>query len=377
MIMKKIPLFKVMCHDDVTKHLEPVFDSGYIGQGPKVEEFEQELGKVFDNDYVVTTNSCTSAIHLALHILKIQPGNEILTTPLTCTATNWPILAHRANIKWVDIDPKTLNVDLDDLARKITPQTKAIIVTHWGGYPVNLRRLRFILQKVWETYRIRPGIIEDCAHAFGSRFEDRPIGYNKHGSIACFSFGPIKSLTCGDGGALVLPHSDYYHTAKLGRWYGIDRNTDKKEMRCEANVYNWGYKFHMNDINATIGLGNLGLAQNAVTRAKDNAEFYNRELDEANGIEQLDYGYSDFDSSYWLYTILVEDRKGFTKKMDEHGIHTSQVHNRNDEHYCVGRFRRLLPSLDDVVGRMVCIPVGWWVSNEDREYIADCIQAGW
>ena len=143
---QSIPLFKVFMARTAKEKVGEVLDSGYIGQGPKVEEFEKQLGEYFGNKKVVTVNAGTSALHLALHLLKkpkedwvkneygsvafsnqnwpgIQEGDEVLATALTCTASNWPIVANGLKIKWVDIDPTTLNMDLDDLKRKMSPKT--------------------------------------------------------------------------------------------------------------------------------------------------------------------------------------------------------------------------------------------------------------
>ena len=141
---KEIPLFKVFMADTAAEEVGKVLNSGFIGQGTKVDEFETQLNDYFQHPYITTLNSATSAEHLALHLIKkpksftkadgygvrenvwegIEEGDEVLTTPLTCTATNWPILANNFKIKWVDIDPNTLNMDMDDLERKITKKTK-------------------------------------------------------------------------------------------------------------------------------------------------------------------------------------------------------------------------------------------------------------
>ena len=253
-----IPLFKVYMAESAIEKTSQVLRSGFIGQGPVVEEFEKHLKDSFSYDHLVTLNSATSAEHLALHLLKnptphfpgIQAGDEILTTPMTCTATNWPILANGFNIKWVDIDPETLNMDLDDLARKITPKTKAIMIVHWGGYPVDLDRLNAICAQAGMINDYKPAIIEDCAHAMGSVYKKKLIGTS--GNFCTLSLQAIKHVTAGDGGILFTPR-DFYRRAKLLRWYGIDREGDRKDFRCEANIPEWGYKFHMNDINAGIG----------------------------------------------------------------------------------------------------------------------------
>jgi dTDP-4-amino-4,6-dideoxygalactose transaminase len=163
-------------------------------------------------DYIVTLNSGTSGLHLALDLLKkssgkwpgLEEGDEVLATSLTCTASNFPILANNLNIKWVDIDPTTLNMDLDDLSRKISPKTKAIMVVHWGGYPIDLERLRQIQEKAMRMYGFKPAVIEDCAHAMGSKYKGKLIG--TQGNICTFSLQAIKHITSVDGGLLFVPH---------------------------------------------------------------------------------------------------------------------------------------------------------------------------
>jgi dTDP-4-amino-4,6-dideoxygalactose transaminase len=391
-----IPLFKVFVDDSVSEEVTKVLYSGFIGQGPKVEEFEGLLKNYLRNYLVVTTNAATSAEHLAIHLLKnqaihnafidgaasyksqwpgINPGDEILTTPLTCTATNWPILANGFKIKWVDVDPLTCNMDLDDLARKITPKTKAIMVVHWGGYPIDLTRLSEIQEEASKIIGFKPAIIEDCAHAFGSTYRGKKIG--NHGNICTFSFQAIKHLTTGDGGALVLPHKELYDRAKLLRWYGIDRETNSKDFRCEDDIKEWGYKFHMNDINATIGINNFNtVTEKLIQRNIDNANFYNSELEGIDGVQLME-NKDDRQSTYWIYTIRVKNRDRFMDYMRECNIMVSRVHERNDKHTCVKEYKTLLPNLEKLVDEMICIPCGWWVTNEDREYIVECIKKGW
>ena len=157
---------------DVLGPLKKVLESGFIGQGPKVVEFEKLFSKSIRHARCISTNSATSAEHLALHLLKkpqddwegMSPGDEVLATPLTCTASNFPILANGFKIKWVDVDPHTLNMDLDDLARKITPKTKAIMVVHWGGYPNDLDKIKLIQEQAYSRIGVKPVVIEDCAH---------------------------------------------------------------------------------------------------------------------------------------------------------------------------------------------------------------------
>jgi dTDP-4-amino-4,6-dideoxygalactose transaminase len=376
-----IPLFKVYMSPSAKQEAGKVLDSGYIGQGQKVEEFEKLLKERFKNDYVLTTNSATSAEHLALHLLKkpygnwpgIQDGDEVLATPLTCTASNWPILANNLKIKWVDIN-ENLTMDLDDLARKITPKTKAIMLVHWGGYPVDLDRVREIQNQAYQNFGFKPAVIEDCAHAFGSTFKGQPLG--SHGNICTFSFQAIKHLTCVDGGALVLPHEELYNRGKLLRWYGINRETNKKDFRCEADIPEWGFKFHMNDVNASVGIENLKEVDKVLETHKDNGRYYDEALKGVSGVTLLERD-ARMDSAFWIYSFLVERRQDFMDYMKTCGIMVSQVHERNDIHSCVREFKTILPTLDKVCPHLISIPVGWWVTKEDREYIAECIKKGW
>jgi dTDP-4-amino-4,6-dideoxygalactose transaminase len=267
-----------------------------------------------------------------------------------------------------------MNIDLTDLARKITRDTAAIQVVHWGGYPVDMQRLEKIRDDAYERLGVYPTIVQDCAHALGSTLHGEPL--TKWGDVATYSFQAIKHLTCGDGGALVTEHEGDWERAKLLRWYGIDREGPRGDFRCESDISEWGYKFHMNDISATIGLANLSLLDDTITKHQNNAAFYNKELKGVPGVSLL-FNIPGFDSAYWIYTIRVERRTEFMTRMKEKGIDTSQVHARNDKHSCVKQYRALLPMLDIVDKDMVCIPVGWWVTGEERQYIVDCIKAGW
>jgi len=381
MASREIPLFKVYMNPEASKSVGEVLESGYIGQGPKVEEFEDKLKIDFGYNLLVTTNSATSADHLALHLLKapanswpgIIDGDEVLATSITCTASNWPIINNGMRIKWVDVDPKTFNMDLDDLAKKISPTTKVILFTHWGGYPVDLDRVREIQDQAFELYGFRPAVIEDCAHAFGSTYKGKRLG--NHGNIAFYSFQAIKHITSVDGGALFLPHQNLYQRAKLLRWYGISRE-GRAAFRCEEPIDEVGFKFHMNDVSATVGLANLAHSHTIVDIHKSNGNFYNEALKGVGGVTLLENA-PDRESSFWIYSMKVERQEDFTRYMAENGVTVSRVHERNDKHPAVSEFQTILPNTDWLVKEMISIPCGWWVTTEDREYIVDLILAGW
>lgn len=368
-----IPLFKVSMSPGIGQDLEKVLQSGYVGQGEKVNEFEERLKSHIGTQFINTVNSGTSGLTLALRLAKQGDRDEVITTPLTCTATNWAILANGLKIKWADINPHDLNIDVQDVARKITPKTLAIMVVHWGGYACDLRKLAELQDICQRTYGFSPVIIEDCAHTWDAKYEGKNIG--THGNFAVFSFQAIKHFSTADGGLLVSPDLLSHKRATLLRWYGLDRNSSF-DFRCEQNIQEWGYKFHMNDVNATIGLNNLNSASQNVKTHKENAAYFNQELNNINGL-QLTQLEKNRESSYWVYSILVENKSDFCKKLKTSGIMTSMVHARNDRHVCIKESTAILPGMDEVSEKLICIPCGWWVSQKDREHIVETIKSGW
>lgn len=369
---------------DVGEPLLQTLYSGMITQGQKVEEFESNLSSLFDYPYILTLNSATSGLTMAMRMIKddfvsrgipFSDDDEVLTTPLTCMATNVPILANKMKLRWVDVDKSTGLIDLEDLEKKITSNTKIIIFVHWGGYPVNLDKLNAILDKKEKELGFRPQVIEDCAHAFLSEYKGKKLGTT--GNYAVFSLQAIKHLTTGDGGLLFCPSKESYDAAKLLRWYGIDRskrNYKGKDFRLEADVTDWGYKFHMNDVNATIGLHNLPYIKDNIEKIRKNAEYYDTHIQNPN-ITIVQPFQEEYKSSYWLYTVFVNEKAKFIEYMKERNVMVSQVHQRNDIHTCFKSFKSSLPNLDYVEQHIICIPVGWWVTDGEREQIVQHVNA--
>ncbi len=374
--MRNIPLFKVFMADSAPDAVAEVLKSGYIGQGPKVDEFEQQLAAYLQTPYVNTVNSGTSGLHLLLHMIKSECNwerDEVLTTPLTCTATNFPILANGMKIKWVDLDPATCNIYMQDLRRKISRKTAAIMVVHWGGYPCDLDELKKIQEECQSMYGFTPPIIEDCAHAFGTTYKDKMLG--NHGNYCMFSFQAIKHLTTGDGGMVTCPTEESHNRAKLLRWFGLDR-TSSADFRCDQNIQEWGYKFHMNDISATIGIENLKYVDWILDKHRQNSKFLRNNLSFMTGIDCL-LNSESCNSSNWIFTVRVQRRDDFMKLMKEKGIGVSRVHDRNDKHDCLKEFRCPLPTTDLVCGDMCCLPCGWWMNQDDLDYVVETIKGGW
>jgi dTDP-4-amino-4,6-dideoxygalactose transaminase len=382
-----LSLFKVFMSEDVLQPISDVLMSGQLTQGPKVEEFENKLKEYVGNPYILTLNSATAGLTLATRLLKNKdentnwPGfNEetdvVLTPALTCFATTAAILANNVNIKWLDVDLDTANICLQDVKNKLNENTKIIYLVHWGGNPVDLDELDKICENHKETYGFKPMVIEDCAHSFGAEYNGKKIGSNKN--ICVFSLQAIKHLTTGDGGFITLPNEELYERCKLLRWYGINRekrNYKGKDLRLENDIVEYGYKFHMNDVNATLGIYNLPHMDGLLEKNRKNAAIFDEKLKGVNNIQLLKNN-SKCKSAYWLYTIRVLNGKKqeFMDKMKEANIMTSQVHNRNDINSCVKDFEESLPQLDILEKELVCIPVGWWLEEKDIEYIINNIK---
>ena len=285
-------------------------------------------------------------------------------------------MANGLKPKWVDVDPKNANINLQDLKYKLSPNTKVIQFVHWGGTPVDLDGIKEVVEFAYERFGFRPMVIEDAAHAIGSEWKGRRIGSLESGNICVFSTQAIKHLTTGDGGIITLPSKSLYDRCKLLRWYGIDRdkrNYQGKDFRLESDVTEYGFKMHMNDLSASLGLANLPHLDRILAGHRGNAEFYNKALQGLNGVTLLEPPEGGL-SSYWIYTFHVQNKHDFIAFMKSKNIIASQVHARNDTHSVCAPYRTHLPLLDKVETTLISIPVGWWITPEDREYVAASIQ---
>lgn len=370
-----VPLFKVFMSESVNKPLLEVLHSGYIGEGPKVKEFEKQLSSYFNVENLLTVNSGTSALHLAYQMsifneelkgYKNIEDVEVISTAITCTATNVPILSNGAKIVWADVNPVTGNICPKSIENKITKHTKAISMVHWGGNPCEIEAINKIANK----YNIKT--IEDGAHSIGLEYQGQRFG--NHSDFSMLSLQAIKHITSIDGGVLITKNKEDYERAKKLRWYGIDREVKEGiDLRCELDVAEPGYKFHMNDICATVGMENFKHIESIVFKHRDNASFYNEYFKNVDAVLVAPENLLG-KSAYWLYTIHVNNRDELMKKLLENGIGASKVHARNDTHSMFKEFKTNLPNSSEFNRTHLCIPVGWWVTNDEREYIANLVK---
>jgi len=344
--------------------LEEVLYSGYVAQGEIVEQFERRFEEYIGSGHTLSLNSGTAALHIALILAGVSTGDEVISTALTAEPTNVAIKMVGANVRWADVDLETGNISAEAIEKAINPKTKAIIVVDYAGISVDVEKIQAISLK----YNIP--VIEDAAHALGAKFNGKRTG--NHFPFTVYSFQAIKHLTTIDGGALQIQDKELYEKGKVIRWFGLD----KKLSRMDNNITIQGFKYHMNNVNAAIGLVQLENIEELVDKYISNGKYLDEKLKDVKGVELIQY-YPNTEASYWLYTIKVDNRESFIKMMAENGIMASELHKRNDLHTYLNDYPTHLPNLDLFYSKMVHLPCGWWVNKIDCDKMISLIKSGW
>ncbi|MFA6226878.1 MAG: aminotransferase class V-fold PLP-dependent enzyme [Candidatus Paceibacterota bacterium] len=340
--MKKVKLFKPFVSWRAIVNVVRVLLSDQLAEGPQVKRFEKEFSEKFGLKNVVAVNSGTTALELAYELAKIEKGDEVITTVFTCTATNIPLIRRGAKIVFADID-KDLNINIEDVKNKVTPNTKAIVFVHFGG---NNRGLKELI----EFCRARSiKLIEDAAQAVGSDFWGKA-------DFACVSLQAIKTLSSGDGGFLICKSDEDYKKARRLRWFGYDR--DEKQKKGDIDLTEAGYKYHMNDITAAIGLGNLSVIDKVINHRKKLMNIYSE---------------AGLNSHIWMTAVLGRDYASLSKRLKEHGFETGQHHYRNDKYTLFGG-RQKLPVMDSIEDNYFFIPMHHAVSVKQAKKIVSLLQ---
>lgn len=340
--------------------------SGYLAEGPKVKEFALAVSKFISNPYVVLVSSGTMALTLAYEAAGIKRGDEVISTPLTCIATNTPLLQLGAKIVWADCEPKTGMIDPTKLESLITKKTKAIVVLHKDG---DLAKMDEIL-KIAREHNLQ--VIEDAAHTFGAKYKGKMVG--NLGDYTCFSFQAIKHLTTADGGAVAVKNENDYKKLKKFKWFGLDKEEPHQHKNIWMDDINIvGYKGNMNDLSATIGLIQIKKTKKIVEKFYKNGELYNKLLKGVKGVELIERDPKNH-PSYWVYTLLLENRDRVMEALEKEGIASSIVHPRNDVYSIFKKFKRKLPGVDYYAAHELSIPCGWWVSKTDIQRIINVIK---
>lgn len=344
--------------------LEKVLYSGYVAQGEVVEDFERAFEKYIGSGHCLSLNSGTAALHIALILAGVKEGDEVISTPLTAEPTNVAIKMVGAKVRWADIDSKTGGICPKSIEANINDKTKAIIFVDYAGIPSDIKGIKEVADKH------NLAVIEDAAHALGAKFEGKKTG--NHFPFTVYSFQAIKHLTTIDGGALQIQDEELYKIGKKIRWFGLDKGVS----RLENDITFQGYKYHMNNVNACVGLVQLKEVDNIVDAYIANGKYLDENLKRIEGVEVLQY-YPNSEPSYWLYTLKVENRDRLIKKFEENGIMASQLHKRNDLHTFLNDHPTELPNLDEFYAKMLHLPCGWWVTKEDCDKMITILKEGW
>ena len=367
--MVKIPLFYPHIPKAAINNVVEVLQSKFVGQGPEVDKFEFKFNKKFCPEmYAVATGSGTDALHLAYILAGIKDNDEVLTPLFTCTATNTTLLYQRAKIKFVDIQPNTLNIDPEDVRRKITDKTRAIVCVHYGGLPCEMAELTQI------AYEHNIPLIQDSAHALGATYYQKPISFWSEFSM--FSFQAIKHLTTADGGMLIIKDKGLVEKAKRLRWFGIDR-VAKLNSTWDNDIWELGYKYQMTDVSASIGLAGLDTFDQVLEYRKLLFGIYETNLKYTPGIKIIGTGYTDREHACWLMTVKVEKRKDLQRKLAEYGIESDQVHYRNDRYTIFGGRVEDCPNMDAMEDNYLVLPLHTKMEPTDVIKITECIKCGW
>ena len=347
------------------EYMTDTLSGRWIGQGPKVDLFEQKFNEKFGgNKESISVNSGTSALHLAYVLCDLKPGDEVIVPLFTCTATNIPFLNMGINLKFADVDVNTLNMDLDHVESLVSDKTKAIVPVHYGGLCIDMDRLNKIAGDI--------PIIQDAAHSIGTTFNGKHLC--ELSDYVMYSFQAIKHFTTGDGGMLLV-NKKLEDKAKRIRWFGIDRKA-KQGGIWENDITEVGYKYQMTDVAASIGLAGLEEIDLVLEKRKELFKLYCDKLSTdvtiVGGDKQDEHG-------AWLFTIYAEDRYGLQSKLAENKIESNQMHFRNDRYSIFKKFTDGLefPNMDKIEDDYLVLPLHHKMSNEDVDRVCQTINEGW
>jgi len=346
-----------------------VLQGRWIGQGPRVAQFEKEFEERFaGKGKALAVGSGTDALHLAYILAGLKEGDEVITPVFTCTATTIPFLYMRVKFRFADVDPKTLNMSTSHVRELVNEKTKAIVCVHYGGLPCDMDELLAIAAE----YNIP--VIEDAAHAVGATYKGKKIG--EISPFTMFSFQAIKAMTTGDGGMLVLQDHAMVPTAERIRWFGIDRS-NKQKGTWENDIWEVGYKYQMTDIGAAMGLAALHEFDQTLAHRQKLFQAYKRGLAGAKGITLMGADSTDRTHAAWLCTALVDKRQEFMTRLRDRKIESGQVHYRNDRYTVLGGRRDDLPNMDAIEENYIVLPLHMHMNENDVEYVCQVIRSGW
>jgi len=355
--VKHIPLLKVNLpsKSKLFNAVSKVIDSGIIAEGEFVYDFENKFATNFGYNNVLALNSGTSALHLALKLSGVKPGDEVISTSMTAEPTNTSILQAGGIPIFADICYETGNIDPESIKKVITEKTRAIVVVHYAGYPAEIKKIK----KIAADNNIK--IIEDCAHALGAMIGNKPVG--SFGDFGIFSFQAIKHLTTIDGGILISKRSRDYSRAKKLRWFGLSKSISRESNR----ITEAGFKYNFNNFNAAIGLEQLKMINSKISKYISNGEYLHLMLEKRSSKIKPATILSDVTPTFWFFTGFCKDSKRIISKLNQAGIQAAKVHLPNHLHPIFKSSVRIkLEQTNQFYHDLIHLPTGHWVNNRDR-----------
>jgi dTDP-4-amino-4,6-dideoxygalactose transaminase len=362
---KFIDVFRPVIYEDSIEAAVKTLRSGWIGRGPKIQEFEKKFSRYIGAKYCVAVNSGTSAIHLALKCINLPEKSKIMTSPTNYVSTIHTILHEKINLKFSDIEKRTGNISVEYLKQKLTGDTRAIFCVHIGGYPCDLDELRD-LADVQDVI-----LIEDCTHAIGSIYKNRKVGTD---SLCCFSFSFPKAVTGIEGGAIVTSEPEIAEKARTLRNLGT--KNEKVPIGKSHRIKELGYRYYWNDVMASIALKQLDHLEQDNQRRKHIVERYLSELSDADGVHLPIYKL-DRSSSYFFLPLFFEKRDRLAKKLYNHHIGSRVYFQRYDNCYNYKHKREKLPNADWYSQHELTLPINVSITDEEIDYIIKTVRKGW
>lgn len=366
--MRSIQVFKPSYDCREVEELRLVLESGWTGLGPRTAAFEGKFAEYVGAKYAVGMNSATAALHLALVGLGIGPGDEVLVPTITFVSTAHAVSYTGATPVFCDVNRDTLCIDVKDAAGRVTEQTKAIIPVHYGGHPCDMAA-------IWGlAYAEQLKVVEDAAHACGSWYHSRRVG-GLDSDATCFSFHAVKNLSTGDGGMVTTRLGWLDQKLRRLRWCGIDKDTWRRVADRPAG-YGWhyevaelGYKCHMNDLAAGLGLVQLEKLEEMNHRRDVISILYDLGLGGVSWIE-CPVVRDGCAPSHHNYVIKVECRDALNLYLKKRGIATG-VHYMpiHLQPYYRSRWAGSLPVAEEVWTKLLTLPLYPDLTDEEVEYV--------
>jgi dTDP-4-amino-4,6-dideoxygalactose transaminase len=365
--------------EDEIAEVADTLRSGWIGTGPKVRAFEEQFAEYVGARHAVAVGSCTAALHLSLIVSGIGPGDEVITTPLTFCATANAILHVGAVPVFVDIDPETMNIDIDQLEQAITPRTKAIVPVHFAGRPIDIAGLR----QIANSHGLH--IIEDAAHAIEAVSNGGKVGAT--GDSTCFSFYVTKNLTTGEGGMVTTERDDWAEKLRTYSLHGLSRDAwsrFSKSGNAHYQVMCPGYKYNMTDIQASLGLHQFARLQKNHERRAEIWDRYDDAFSDLPIQTPLSPEVGTIHARH-LYTVLIDgsdvgmDRDGFRDALHTmnigSGVHYIGLHLHPYYEQLVGCGPEDYPNATHVSERTLSLPLGAGMSDRDIDDVIGAVRA--